>query len=226
MKIEHIKQYNLPDEPGIYFFKQGTDILYIGKATSLRDRVRSYFSLDLIKTRGPHIVDMVFKADSLEHIKTDSVLEALILEANLIKKYQPNYNSKEKDDKSFNYVVITREAYPQVLLVRGKDLDEHFPKKEMKYVFGPYPHGLELKEGLRIIRRIFPYRDARCVPLSGKPCFNRQIGLCPGVCTGEISIKEYGRIIRNIKLLFEGKNHALIRTLTKEMKICAKEQAF
>jgi excinuclease ABC subunit C len=109
MQKANFGKLNMPDKPGVYFFMKGKDILYIGKATSLKDRVKSYFSSDLIETRGPLLVDMVFKSDSIKWTETDSVLEALILEANLIKKNQPYYNTKEKDDKSFNYVCITKD---------------------------------------------------------------------------------------------------------------------
>src|SRR5947207_1786208 len=114
MKNESFKKLKLPDKSGVYFFKSGKDILYIGKATSLQDRVKSYFSKDLIQTRGPLLVDMVFKAGTVDWQITDSVLEALILEASLIKKHQPYFNTKEKDDKSFNYVCITKELFPKV----------------------------------------------------------------------------------------------------------------
>ena len=109
MDSQYLKKTKLPDLPGVYLFKKGKGIMYIGKATLLKDRVKSYFSNDLIATRGPLIVDMVFQADNIDFIKTDSVLEALILESNLIKKHQPKYNTKEKDDRSYNYVVITKE---------------------------------------------------------------------------------------------------------------------
>ena len=122
MKSQELAKAKLPDVPGVYFFRKGKDILYIGKATSLRDRTKSYFAKDLIATRGPLIVDMVFKADTVKWQETDSVLEALILEANLIKQHQPYYNTKEKDDKSWNYVVITKDDLPKVLVIRGKDL--------------------------------------------------------------------------------------------------------
>ena len=127
MQSSHFRKIRLPDKPGVYFFKKGKDILYIGKATSLKDRVKSYFGKDLIETRGPILVDMVFGADKIDFQVTDSVLEAIILEANLIKKYQPKYNTKEKSDKSFNYVCITREPLPKVVIVRGKNLTpSHF----------------------------------------------------------------------------------------------------
>ncbi|MFA6338641.1 MAG: GIY-YIG nuclease family protein [Candidatus Paceibacterota bacterium] len=226
--ISQIKK--LPDTPGVYLFKSGNKILYIGKATSLRDRVRSYFSPDLIATRGMLLVDMVAKATKIDFVKTNSVLEALILEAELIKKYQPKYNSKEKDDKSFNCVIITNEDFPQVLIIRKKDIDLKISddsfKKNIKYIFGPFPNGGQLKEALKIIRKIFPWRDQRCSPKQSKQCFNRQIGLCPGVCTGEISKKDYAKTIKHLKLFFEGKNQALFGELEKEMKVCAKKEEF
>ena len=123
MKSQELSKLKLPDSPGVYFFKRGKDILYIGKATSLRSRVRSYFGRNLLDARGPLVSEMVSKADEITFTETDSVLEALLLEAELIKKFQPRYNTDEKDDKSFSYVVITSEEFPQVLLVRGKEID-------------------------------------------------------------------------------------------------------
>lgn len=114
----------LPDTPGVYFFiGTNKEVLYVGKATSLKDRVRSYFSSDLSSTRGPQIVQMVDRARRVDFREADSVLEALILEANLIKELKPRYNTDGKDDKSYNYLVITtNETYPRLLTVRGKDL--------------------------------------------------------------------------------------------------------
>ena len=220
----------LPDAAGVYLFKKGKEILYIGKATSLRDRVRSYFSADLANTRGQFIVDMVGKAEKIDYFKTDSVLEAIILESNLIKKYQPKYNTKEKDDKSYNYVIITKEDFPRVLLIRGRELEAQGGTRELniKYKFGPYPNGSAIKEGLKIIRKIFPFRD-KCNPSKDspwKPCFNRQIGLCPGVCSGEISKTDYADTIHNIKLFFEGKKKNLVKKLEWQMKEFAKNREF
>src|SRR3990167_5591573 len=198
MKLVDFQQFNLPDSPGVYFFQKGKDILYVGKATSLKDRVKSYFAPRILSTRSPLIAKMLEEAERVEFIQTDSVLEALILEANEIKKNQPYYNSKEKDDKSYNFVTITKEEFPKVTITRGSG------------TYGPFPYGGELKEALKIIRKIFPYRDVKC-KLSGKPCFNAQIGLCPGPCAGWISKLEYRKIIRNIKLFFEGKKETLIQ---------------
>ncbi len=207
----------LPDNPGVYFFKKGTDILYIGRATSLRDRVKSYFKDDLISTRGPLLVDMVTKADRVEWIETDSVLEAVILEANEIKKHLPYFNTKEKDNKSFYCIVITDEEFPRILLVRERNLETY------KYVFGPYPSGGIVKNALKIIRKIFPFRDTCKI---GKLCFNAQIGLCPGVCGGRMTKQEYAKTIKKIVLFLEGKKSTLVKQLEKEMAVHAKEMAF
>lgn len=256
MRSQDLKKFKLPDAPGVYFFKRGKDTLYVGKASSLRDRVRSYFSADLITTRGQRIVDMVTRARGVDFRQTDSVLEGLLLEAELIRKLKPPYNSEGKDDKSFNCVVITDEDFPRVLIIRQRDLSlsqlRIKPARRLaggdkglkiRTTYGPFPHGAELREALKIIRRIFPYRDDRCSPPStsvadnthsnvleniriGKPCFNRHIGLCPGVCTGEILKREYGKTVRWIQLFFEGRKRGLIRTLEREMKRAAKKEAF
>ena len=151
MKSQYLKKLpstllgagNLPDAPGVYFFKSGNEILYIGKATSLKDRVKSYFVRDILMSRSPLIAKMLEEAESIEFAQTDSVLEALILEASVIKKHQPRYNSREKDDKSYNYVTFTEEDFPKVIVTRGSG------------TYGPFPHSGELKEALKIIRKIF-----------------------------------------------------------------------
>lgn len=227
---DKIKKKNwLPDMPGVYqFLDAQKKILYIGKATSLRDRVKSYCSSDIMNTRGPIIAEMLLLARDVRVIKTDSVLEALILEAALIKKHQPKYNSKEKSDKSFNYVVITDEDFPRVLLMRGKELLRGSTPKfitKLKYSFGPFPRGSVLREALKIVRKIFPFRDI-CKIEKEKPCFNAQIGLCPGVCVGKVSKKEYAQTIQNLKLFFEGKKSALVKKLETAMRAVAKRREF
>lgn len=220
--LQSVKKF--PQKPGVYIFRGSKRaILYIGKATSLRSRVQSYFGKNLMETRGPILVGMIESAKSVDYLETDSVLEALILEAHLIKKHHPPYNTKEKDNKSFNCIAITDEAFPRVMIVRGREL--LFDQTGMKYVFGPFPSGTVLKEALGIVRKIFPFRDT-CKTDQGKLCFNAQIGLCPGVCAGKISIKEYGRTIQRIKLFFEGRKKELLRSIEKDMKIAAKELKF
>lgn len=232
MLKEDLQKYDLPQQPGVYIFRNARrQRLYIGKATSLRERVRSYFGSDLATTRGPLLVKMLAEATRIEWEETDSVLEALILEANLIKKHQPPYNTKDKSNKSFNYVLITNEDYPRILIKRQRELlnDETAQYRE---VFGPFPQGAALRDALKIIRRIFPYRDT-CTPVvegsprpQVKPCFNAQIGLCPGVCTGAVSKSAYDATIKHISLLFAGKKHSLIKELQREMRAVAKREDF
>jgi excinuclease ABC subunit C len=176
---------------------------------------------------------MVFESININFVETQSVLEALILEASQIKKHQPNYNIKEKDNKSFNYVIITDEDFPRVLVERGRDIMERKDKGyKIKSTFGPFPHGGELREAMKIIRRLFPYRD-KCVPKGdlknpdkAKLCFNAQIGLCPGVCSDGITKREYRKRIKHLELFFEGRKDSLIRELEKEMKESAKREDF
>ncbi|HRY62217.1 MAG TPA: GIY-YIG nuclease family protein [Candidatus Paceibacterota bacterium] len=220
----------LPDSPGVYMFKKGRSIIYIGKATSLRDRVRSYFSRGVIETRGQAIVNMVEQADGISVKKTDSVLEALILESTLIKKHQPKYNIREKDDKSYFYVVVTSEDYPRIKTMRGRDLFAE-DRKNFSEIFGPFPHGGELKEAIKIIRKIFPFRE-KCLPAQaglpglGKACFEAQIGLCPGVCEGRVTKADYARNIKNIKLFFEGKKTKILNSLERMMHSYANVHEF
>lgn len=227
MKISEVKKLSLPEKPGVYFFKKGKEVLYIGKATSLKDRTRSYFAKDLIDTRGPAILDMTVKADSLTWKETDSVLEALLLEAELIKKYQPYYNVKEKSDKSFMCVVITNEPFPQVLSVRKKDIDfdaMQFRGGSIRAVYGPFVNGGALREALKIIRRIFPFRDDSSSK-SDNYEFYKQIELTPDISQSD-AIERYSRTIKNIRLFFEGKKKDIVRILKKEMMEYAKKEMF
>ena len=215
MEIKYFKKIKMPDKPGVYFFlDQKNKILYIGKATSLRDRTKSYFSKDLIVTRGPIILDMVFKSKNLKWQETDSVLEALILEANLIKKHQPYYNTKEKDNKSFNYVLITKDVLPKVLIVRGRNLGDY-----KGFSFGPYTSGSQLKTALGIIRKIFPFVDESSSKKANVE-FYKQVHLTPK------NTEEYVRNIKNLKLFLRGKKKDVLRNLKKDMFLLAKEKRF
>lgn len=227
MTLLQFKKYRLPDASGVYIFRNRS-ILYIGKAASLRDRVRSYFSSDVETTRSSAIAGMVENATSLSWKKTNSVLEALILEAHLIKKHQPPFNVDEKDNKSWNYVGITKDSFPRVLLVRGRELSVGAKKSIYAKVFGPFTESAQLKEALKIIRKIFPYADKCAPPASGvgTPCFSRQIHRCPGVCTGEITKAEYAKIIRNIVDMFSGNGKGVRRRLVREMKDAVRAEDF
>jgi len=220
----------ISDGPGVYFFLGARKkILYIGKATSLRNRVRSYFSSDIKEKRSPLIEKMVAEAVAVECTETESVLEALILETNLIRTHKPLYNTRSKDDKSYNHLVITDEEWPRVLVVRGKDLAETFAKQPLKYHFGPFPSGTLLREALKIVRKLFRFYDttisierAKSKLTKGKIDFNRQIGLYPD----QVSKEEYARTIRHLKLFFEGKKKQIITELQKDMMRYAKAEQF
>ncbi|HQU07650.1 MAG: hypothetical protein B7X04_02035 [Parcubacteria group bacterium 21-54-25] len=231
MQQNDLAKHKLPDVPGVYLFKKGRTVLYVGKATSLRDRVRSYFDYDLIATRGPRIVDMVTQADRVAFETTPTVLEALVREAVLIKKYLPKANVEGKDDKTFLYAVITKEEWPRVLMVRGKDLNETRTSAGgvgIRYVFGPFPSGPQLREALRLIRRIFPFYDTtKPVTMSGKHQrakieFNRQIGQYPR----ELNKAAYRHSIRSIALFLSGRAKELRKTLARDMKKAAKDERF
>ena len=217
MDIKYFKKIKLPDCPGVYFFLKGKEILYIGKATSLRDRVKSYFGKDLIETRGPIILDLVCKADKIKWQETDSVLEALILEAALIKKHQPKYNTKEKSDTSWNYVCITKEQLPKVVIKRGKVVLQ----EENSYlnIFGPFPNGSQLREAMKLVRKIFPFLDDKSKNYLE---FYRQINLVPDLEDRKLYLEN----IRNIRLFFSGKKKQIFRNLKKEMNVFAKAKRF
>jgi excinuclease UvrABC nuclease subunit len=232
MQKSELASYELPDYPGVYLFTQGKGkskkVLYVGKATSLRDRVRSYFDDDLIATRGPRIVDMITKSDGLMHETTPTILESLVREAALIREYDPPANTMGKDGKSFLYAIITDEEIPRVLAIRGKDIDfENKRTGNVRYsaVHGPFPSGYQLREAMRLIRRIFPFFDTP-KPLnieskhqSAKIEFNRQIGQYPR----NMDRKEYLRSIRNVSWFLSGHVKKLRTTLTAEMKEAAKQ---
>ncbi len=183
-------------------------ILYIGRATFLRKRVSQYFRRDI----DQRIAEMVAQAKYITHQETTNVLEAIVLEANLIKKYLPKYNVKDKDHRSFLYVVIPKKvAYPRPLIVRERELKKFPP--DSAHIFGPYQSWYVLRQLLKIIRKVFPY--STCKPDSGKPCFDYQIGDCPGTCLGLITPKEYQKNIDHIILYLSGKHARLIGKLKK-----------
>ena len=216
----------LPDAPGVYLFMADKTPLYIGKATSLRDRVRSYFSDDLRLTRTPLVQKAFGDAATIEWQSTDSAIEALLLEANLIKKYKPLGNTAQMDDKSYNYVVFTAEDFPRIFTVRGLELSTKYDPDEFKYVFGPYTSGSSLRKALRLIRRIFPFRGEKD-PVERKRIhspLNEQLGLVPSF--NNIDKSEYSRLINNLRLFFEGKKGKLVKTLEREMKAAANQMEF
>ncbi len=224
--LTHLK---IPKKPGVYFFiGRKKEVLYIGKATALKNRIESYFSRDVAEKRSELIQKMVHEAVTVKWTVTDSVLEAILLEANLIRTHKPRYNSRAKDDKSYNHVVITNEEYPRVLVVRSKDLLGKSASHYM-HVYGPFTSGKLLKEALSVIRRLFAFYDERASAHSigatatrGVIDFNRQIGLYPQYT----SKREYARTIKHIRLFFEGKKGQIIKELHARMMRCARNEEF
>ena len=195
----------IPNKPGIYWFSKKGEKIYVGKAGLLKKRIASYF-----RTKDPRIFEMVGEADNVSFKKAGSVLEAVILEANAIKKYLPKYNIKEKDNRSFVYLVIPKEDFPRPFIARGREVEKYASKNN---VFGPYQSYRILKIALNLARKIFPF--GMCRPNQGKPCFDYQIGLCPGICVGAISKKDYQKNIKNLTLLFKSEHKRLFKKLKK-----------
>ena len=189
----HIK--NLPDKPGVYLMKNSLgEVIYVGKAKVLKNRVKSYFQKS--KNHSEKVKVMVKNIAEFEYIVTDSEMEALILECNLIKKYSPKYNILLKDDKFYPFIKITvNDDYPRVFVTR------RFAKDGSKY-FGPYTNGSAVYETLDLIYKIFPLRNCKLVIKENgekvRPCLNYHIKKCLGPCGGHISKEEYGKMINDI----------------------------
>ncbi len=209
---------SLPETPGVYTMKDELGrVLYVGKAANLRRRVSSYFE----RPHDVRIQTLVGKIRSIAHEDTDTALEALILEAELIKKLRPPFNVREKDDKSFLYIEVTKEKFPRVLLVRGKDA-------ERGKRYGPFTSASSVREALHILRRIFPW-NTHAPDVIGKfkrPCFDCEVGLCPGTCVNAITHEEYLRTIDSLKLFFEGKKKKVLRIFEKDMAAASKKLDF
>ena len=204
---------NLPNKPGVYIMRDNTDtIIYIGKAKSLVKRVKSYFreKLDRPKTQI-----LMSHFHSLEYIITNSEKEALILEANLIKKHRPRYNIQLKDDKRYPYVKITDEEYPRLVITRNVTKNGVY--------FGPFTDVGSVKRTVKFLKSLFKIRT--CRNMNG-PCLNSQIDLCYAPCDGRISKKQYSEIINKIDLFFQGKYSVIVKNLKKEMLEAADNEEF
>ena len=214
----------LPAEPGVYLMKNENDkIIYVGKAISLKNRVRQYFQSS--KNHTSKVKSMVKNIAKFEYIITDSELEALILECNLIKQYRPKYNVLLRDDKTYPYIKVTvNEDYPRVLKVR-KVL-----KDKAKY-FGPYTNITAVNDTLEIIRNTYPIRTCnidieKAIANKVRPCLNKHIKKCIGPCTGEVSKEEYNKMIEEVILFLSGKEERLIEILKEKMNKCAMDFNF
>ena len=213
----------LPEKPGVYIMHDHTDaILYVGKAVNLRRRVHQYFVKKL--NRGPKIEYMVTKIAYFEYIVTDSELEALILENNLIKEHRPKYNTLLKDDKTYPYIKVTvGEAYPRVLFTRKL-------RKDGSRYFGPFKSAGAVRDTIELMRKLFQIRDCtRNLPRDqGKerPCLNYQIGQCKAPCQGYVSEEEYRRKVDEAVSFLGGSYKPVVRLLTERMEKASSELDF
>lgn len=219
---EHLKK--LPSSPGVYLMKDAyNNVIYVGKAVVLKNRVRQYFQS--YRNHSDKVRSMVKNIKSFEYIMTDSEMEALILECNLIKKYKPKYNVLLRDDKTYPYIKITtNEKYPRVLKVRK------ISKDNAKY-FGPFTNIAAVNETLETIRNIYPIRTCSMDIEKGirnkvRPCLNFHINRCVGPCTGNVDQKEYSKIIDEIVMFFSGKEDGLLKTLEEKMYECSSKMMF
>ena len=205
---------DLPDKPGIYLMRDAKDkVLYVGKAKSLKKRIKSYFKDEL---DSPKTTAMMRQFHTLEYIITDTEKEALILESNLIKKYLPRYNIRLKDDKRYPYIKITKEDYPRILITRRISDDD-------SYYYGPFTDVYALKRMLKFIKSLFKIRE--CKNMNG-PCLNYQINLCEAPCDNKISIKDYQQLVDKANLFFQGKYYDIISIQKKIMTEAAANQEF
>lgn len=207
----------LPHKPGIYIYKDGGgEVLYVGKAIDLYHRVSSYFNGHT--TNSFKTEKLVENIKSVETIIVESEIEALVLEANLIKKFLPPYNIKLTDDKDYLYIKVTKDQYPQVVTARKKELKDAF-----KY-FGPFPSAGTVRQTLKKLRRIFPwcsnpprYDVETDTFYLKRPCFYYHLNLCPGACAGKITPSEYKKIINQLCKFLDGRGGELLEDLTREM---------
>lgn len=222
-KLEEVLN-KLPDHPGVYLFYRQKELIYVGKATSLANRVKSYWSGQ--KTFRP-IEEMIHEVSDIKWEETDSVLEAVILEAIYIKKYQPRYNVLGKDDKSWNYLLLSKDIYPKLIIQREREvrqLGEVELHQKYSFVFGPYP-GLNAREVLKILRKLFFI--STCEPGQKRPCLYYEMGQCLGVCVGEISAVDYkNKVIKPLVTFLRGEKKKLIKSLEKEMQREAASENF
>jgi len=203
---------NLPLDSGCYLFRDaGKRIIYVGKAKNLRRRVKNYFQK---KEQDPKTRSLMNNLDSVEFFVTDTEVEALILENTLIKKHQPKYNINLKDAKTYAFIQLTDEVFPRLLIARQK-------QGSGKY-FGPFVSALERDHVLQVLNRTFALRTCRKVPK--KACLRYHLQLCSAPCVGLISQEDYGKNIRNVRLILSGKPKELLKKLQQEMM--RKSQSF
>ncbi|MBX6378623.1 MAG: excinuclease ABC subunit UvrC, partial [Clostridia bacterium] len=211
----------LPERPGVYLFRDAAgEVLYVGKAASLRQRVRSYFQSPA--GLAPKVLRMLEAAAELDHIVTDSEVEALILECNLIKRHRPRFNVRLRDDKNYPYLRVSlQEEWPRVQVARRR-------RDDGARYFGPYAHAQAVYETLRALRPVFPYRSCsdRRLRQGPPPCLYYHIHRCPAPCAGLVSPEEYRRTIGQLVAFLDGRHGDLLKELRSAMEEAAERLAF
>ncbi|MEY4800654.1 MAG: excinuclease subunit UvrC, partial [Cyanobacteriota bacterium] len=209
-----VRLKEVPSEPGCYLLRDASDrILYIGKAKVLRNRVRSYFQSGSGHGHSPRISLMVRQVCEIEFIVTDSEAEALALESNLIKQNQPHFNVLLKDDKKYPYLCITwSEAYPRIFITRRRRF-----RSPLDRFYGPYVDVGLLRRTLTLVKRVFPLRQRPQPLYRERTCLNYDIGRCPGVCQEKISSEAYHLTLRQVAMVFQGRNEELLELLNEQM---------
>lgn len=212
---------SIPTQPGVYLMKgEAGDVLYIGKAVNLRSRVRSYFHVSAV--HPPKVQHLVWSIADVDFIVTDSELEALILESNLIKKYRPRFNVRLKDDKRYPYIKVTwQEDFPRVQIVRRMNRDG------ARY-FGPYTSSSAMRQTLELLRRIFPYLtcNRKITGTDERPCLYYHIKRCLAPCIGAVSKEEYRDMMNQVCLFLQGKGEEIISSLQRQMESAAQAMEF
>lgn len=216
------KLSHLPNKPGAYMMKDDAGkVIYVGKASSLRGRVRSYFQKG--QTHSAKVAVLVSRITDIDWIVTESEIEALMLECNLIKRHRPKYNVRLRDDKHYPYLcVTTSEPFPRVLVVRRVKQDGN------KY-YGPYADSAAMRESLRLIRKVFRIRGCNKKLTGGerdRPCLNLHLGHCDSPCSGAISREEYAELVKDATLFLEGRRESLAERLEREMTSAADDLEF
>ncbi|MEQ8200362.1 MAG: excinuclease ABC subunit UvrC [Syntrophomonadaceae bacterium] len=208
---------NVPLQPGVYLYrdKEGR-VIYVGKARVLRSRIRSYFQNPA--GMDPKVRAMMAKVGDFDYIVTGTEVEALILESNLIKAYQPRYNIDLRDDKSYPYLKITAEKFPRLCIVREK-------KDQVSRYYGPYAEVGLLRETIKLITGIFPLRTCKSMR-SHRPCLNHDLGKCIAPCTGAVETEEYQRLVDGIVSYLDGNGQRLAEQIAAEMKQAAANLEF
>lgn len=209
----------LPDKPGVYIMKdKDNNIIYVGKAVVLKNRVRQYFQKN---NKSARIEKMVSLIDHFEYIVVDSEMEALVLECNLIKLHRPKYNVLLKDDKMYPYIKITvNEDFPTVRITRKK-------LNDLAKYYGPYTNAFAVKETVEFLNKTFKLKQCRKIFTKPEtPCLNYHIKRCVGVCNGNISKEEYANIIKQVMMFLDGKVDTILKMIDEEMKKASKELNF